>query len=163
MNGWVFIKLSDLEWNFQQWFFFTHPLLYHSYMIKKIIHSKTYMIKSSQLAIIQAFTALWKIKFEQMVVISNCRQKMKNEDNIYLVCIKCIFNCWEANDHSISFISKVWNHHLLKYYLSESCKSLNNSQVSSFYHIRLWIGDFSSYKVVWKQNSFSQLFFWLTL
>ena len=40
--------------------------------------SKTYIIKSEQMAIIQAFTALWTIKFEQMVVILN-------------VCIKGIF------------------------------------------------------------------------
>ena len=38
------------------------------YMIKKITDSNTYMIKSIQLDIIQAFTALWKIKFDQMVV-----------------------------------------------------------------------------------------------
>jgi hypothetical protein len=56
----------------------------------KIPHSKTYMIQSSQLAIIQAFTAL--------VVILNCWQTLKIEDNIYHVCIKCIFK--SRNFHS---------------------------------------------------------------
>jgi mannose-1-phosphate guanylyltransferase len=37
------------------------------------------MIKSTQLAIIQAFTALRKKKFEQMVVILNFRQKTKKK------------------------------------------------------------------------------------
>ena len=37
--------------------------------VKKITPSKTYIIKSTQLAIIQAFTALWKIQFEQMAGI----------------------------------------------------------------------------------------------
>ena len=40
------------------------------------------MIKLIQLAIIQAFTALLKIKFEQMGVILNFHQKMKKNDNI---------------------------------------------------------------------------------
>ena len=41
------------------------PLL----MRKKITHSKTFMIKSKQLAIIQAFKVLCKIKIDKMVVI----------------------------------------------------------------------------------------------
>ena len=40
------------------------------YMIKKNnIISNTYVTKYIQLAIIQAFIALWEIKFKQMVVI----------------------------------------------------------------------------------------------
>ena len=36
--------------------------------------TKPYMIKSIQLAIMQAFTAIWKIKFEQIVIILNFPQ-----------------------------------------------------------------------------------------
>ena len=71
---------------------------------------KKYLIQSTQLAIIQAFPALWKIKFEQMVVILNCWQHLINEDNINHVWIKCIFNSCEANNHSIQHICEVWNH-----------------------------------------------------
>ena len=46
-----------------------------------------YMIKSIQLAIIQAFTAPCWIKFEQMVVILDFCQMMKNNDNI----ISCVY------------------------------------------------------------------------
>jgi hypothetical protein len=48
----------------------------------KITVSNTYMIKSIQLAIIQAFTAPGEIKFEEMVVILNFLQKMDKNDNI---------------------------------------------------------------------------------
>ena len=41
------------------------------------------MIKSIQLAIIQAFTASWGIKFEQMVIILDFLQKMDNNHNIH--------------------------------------------------------------------------------
>ena len=37
----------------------------------------TYMLKSIQLAIIQAFTALWKIQIKQKVVILNFHQREK--------------------------------------------------------------------------------------
>ena len=60
------------------------------YMMKMI---KPYMIKSRQLAIIQAFRALCKIKFEQL----NFWQKVKNNDNIYHVYIKSIFKSWLSN------------------------------------------------------------------
>ena len=53
------------------------------------------MIRSIQLAIIQAFTAPWKIKFEEMVAILNFRQKMEKNDNIHHVFIKSIWkSCW---------------------------------------------------------------------
>ena len=48
------------------------------------------MIKSIQLAIIQAFTAPLEIKFEEMMVILNFRQQMKNNDKSHHVCIKSI-------------------------------------------------------------------------
>ena len=35
-------------------------------------------------------------------------------------------------------------HHLHKGYLSESCKSLNNNQLCRFYHLYLWMCNFSS-------------------
>ena len=38
--------------------------------------------------------------------------------------------------HSLSFFGKIQNdYHLLKFDLSESCKSVNNSQSYRFYHI----------------------------
>ena len=48
------------------------------------------MIQSIRLAIIQAFTAPWEIKFEKNVFILNVHQKMNNNDNIQHVCIKSI-------------------------------------------------------------------------
>jgi hypothetical protein len=45
------------------------------------------MIQSKQLAIILAFTAFWEIKIEQMVLIWDFRQMMKNNDNI----ISCVY------------------------------------------------------------------------
>jgi hypothetical protein len=53
----------------------------HSTWLKTTL-SNNYMIKSIQLAIIQAFTAPWEIQFEQMVVILDFHQKMNNNDNI---------------------------------------------------------------------------------
>jgi hypothetical protein len=49
----------------------------------------------------------------------------------------------------LHLLTKIQNdHHLLKFYLSESCKSRNNSQMYRFYYIRLWNGDFFlSYRV----------------
>ena len=42
------------------------------------------MIKSIQLAIILAFTAPWEIKIEQIVLILDFLQMMKNNDNIMI-------------------------------------------------------------------------------
>ena len=56
------------------------------------------MIKSIQLAIIQAFTAPWEIKFVQMVLILDFRQKMEKNDNIHHACTKSISKSWLAND-----------------------------------------------------------------
>ena len=36
----------------------------------------------------------------------------EENNNIYHVCIKCIYKCWEANDLSIQYICEVWNHGL---------------------------------------------------
>ena len=44
------------------------------------------------------------------------------------------------------------DHHLLKFYLSVSCKSLNNSQMVRLYHISLWIAYFLSYLVSSRQK-----------
>jgi hypothetical protein len=63
----------------------------------KITVSNTYIIKSIQLAIIQAFTAPWKIKFEEKVVILNFLQKMHKNDYIHHVFIKTIGKSWLAN------------------------------------------------------------------
>jgi hypothetical protein len=52
------------------------------------------MIKSIQLAVIQAFTAPWEIKFEEMVVILNFLQKMDKNDNIHHDFIKSICKSW---------------------------------------------------------------------
>jgi hypothetical protein len=84
------------------------------YMIK-YAHPMTYMIKCIQVAIIQAFTALWKIKFKQMVVLLNLGQEFTMN---FL--------------HSLSKLSLIFyqlqnDRHLLKFYLSESCKSLNKT------------------------------------
>ena len=57
---------------------------------KKNHHFKDLYDKTIQLAIIQAFTDLGEIKFEQMVVILNVSQKMKNNKNIHYKCIKSI-------------------------------------------------------------------------
>ena len=48
----------------------------------------------SSLEYFQSFTAPWEIKFEQMVVIFDFRQKMKYNENIYHVFIKSIFKSW---------------------------------------------------------------------
>jgi hypothetical protein len=50
----------------------------------------TYIIKSIQLAFIQAFTAPGEMKFEEMVVYLKFHQKMNNNDKSYHVCIKSI-------------------------------------------------------------------------
>jgi hypothetical protein len=55
------------------------------------------MIRSIQLAIIQAFKALWEMKFEEMVAILNFHQKMKKNDNIHHVFIKSLWKSWLAN------------------------------------------------------------------
>ena len=71
----------------------------------KIPVSNTYMIKSIQLAIIQAFTALWKLNIELMVVILNPHQRTKRKVNICHVCIKSIFKSCLASDpyHQLVF------------------------------------------------------------
>jgi hypothetical protein len=154
------------------------------------------MIKSVQLSIIQAFTALWEIKFEHMAVILSFCQKMKMYNNIHYKYIKSIFKSLSANDQytqlvfnkaiyvwrstillsfsinndfklSLSLIYW-WNDHLcimisrfdeyyyssacfdeiqnyrhmLKFDLSESCKSLDNSQLYRIYHISIWNSNF---------------------
>jgi hypothetical protein len=58
----------------------------------KITVSNTNMIRSILLAIIQAFTAPWEIKFEEMVVILIFYQKMDKHDNINRVFVKFILN-----------------------------------------------------------------------
>ena len=143
------------------------------------------MIRSIQLAIIQAFTAPWEINFEEMVVILKFHQKMEKNDNIHHTFIKSIWKSWLANvqytqlvfhkaievwrsfiilcfsiNHDFKLFLIYWmewliiclswfndgfdtymmniiivihllmkiqnDHHFLKFYLSWSCKSLNN-------------------------------------
>jgi hypothetical protein len=78
----------------------------------EITVSNTYMIRSIQLAIIQAFTAPWEIKFEEMVVILNFHQQMDKNDNIDHVFIKSICKSWYANVQYTQLVfhkaSKVW-------------------------------------------------------
>ena len=69
-----------------------------SFYMKNITILNTYMVKSIQLAIIQAFTAPWEIKFEQMVVILNFCQQMENNDNIHHECTYSVCKSWLAND-----------------------------------------------------------------
>ena len=54
--------------------------------MKHITIQNTHMIKSIQLAIIQAFTASWEMKFEQMVVILDFHWKTENNENIHNAC-----------------------------------------------------------------------------
>ena len=61
---------------------------------KKIMDSNPHMIQSIQLDGIQAFTALWKMKIEQMVIILNFYQKIKTNDNILYVNNKAIIKSW---------------------------------------------------------------------
>ena len=51
--------------------------------MKRITIQNTNMIKSIQLAIIQAFTASWGTEFEQMVVILDFHWKTENNENIH--------------------------------------------------------------------------------
>jgi hypothetical protein len=55
--------------------------------MKQITISNTYMIKSTQLAILLALIAPWEIKIEQMVLILDFQQMMKNNDNM----ISCVY------------------------------------------------------------------------
>jgi hypothetical protein len=76
------------------------------------------MIISIQLAIIQAFTVLWDMKFEQMVVIfSIFCQKMKTNNNNHQVCIKFIFKSWVAKNQYTPWVFKkdikVWRSTIL--------------------------------------------------
>ena len=48
----------------------------------EITHLKSYRLKSRQLAIIQAFAALWKLKIKEMVVILNFCQRIEINDVI---------------------------------------------------------------------------------
>ena len=77
----------------------------------------TYMIKSIQLAIIQAFIAPWEIQFEEMVVILNFHQKMEKNDNIHHVFIKSIWKLWLANVQCTQIVSKkavsVWRSRII--------------------------------------------------
>ena len=59
--------------------------------MKHITIQNTNMIRSIQLAIIQAFTASWGMKFEQMVVILDFHWKTENNENIHNTCTK--FTC----------------------------------------------------------------------
>ena len=77
----------------------------------KTIRSKTHTTKSIQLAIIQAFIALWEIKIEQMVAIWNLMSE--DEDRLKFIKISIIKilnvqlskpltspisnNCWKTN------------------------------------------------------------------
>ena len=97
------------------------------------------MIKSVQLAIIQAFTALWEIKFEHMVVILNFRQKMKKNNNIHNVCIKS------------------WNHDtqmIIPFNISEreSLKSMFMETLSNIVLLQTWT---AFWKTNWVYFSFA--------
>jgi hypothetical protein len=91
--------------------------------ITKITIINTYMIESIQLAIIQAFTALWEINFEHMMVILNFHQNIKKNYNIHHVCIKSrnlntqmiiLFNRSEKESLKSSFMEKLSNIELLQ-------------------------------------------------
>ena len=56
----------------------------------KTPHSKNYILKSIQLAIIQDLTASWGIKFEQMVILLDFLQKMDKNHNIHHACTESI-------------------------------------------------------------------------
>ena len=60
----------------------------------------TDMMKSIQLPIIEASTALWGMEIEKIVVILNFASK--DEDNLQCSssCIKSILKLWLANDQS---------------------------------------------------------------
>ena len=56
------------------------------------------MLESLQLAIVLAFTALWMIKFKQIVVILNFCQSVERNDNIFHVCIHFTLKSGQVND-----------------------------------------------------------------
>ena len=69
--------------------------LYLTYFISYTrTNLKIYMIKSIQLAIIQAFKALWEIKFEQMAVILKFVQQNYFNDNFKNECKKIRLKPW---------------------------------------------------------------------
>ena len=72
----------------------------------KVTVSNTYLIKSTQLAIIQAFTAPWEITFEEMVVILNFHQKIDKNDNINHVFITSICK-WYSNVQYTQLVFKI--------------------------------------------------------
>jgi hypothetical protein len=68
------------------------------------------MTKSIQLAIIQAFIALWEIIFEQMVAIWNFLSE--DEDKLvykYHKCIKAIIKSLWSNNYSYKYIRELSN------------------------------------------------------
>ena len=70
------------------------------------------------MAIIQAFTALWMIQIEQMVVILDFCQKMKKNKTYMFLCINCISKSREANDHSIQYICETIGYEKLSTFFS---------------------------------------------
>ena len=75
------------------------------------------MVKSIQLAIIQPFTLI--DKFEQIAAILNFVKKWN-----LMIIFKMNVKYYTENQN---------DRHLLNFYLSESCKRLNNSQLHRFY------------------------------
>ena len=178
---------------------------------------KFYMINSIWLAIIHAFTALWEIKFEQMVVFLNFCQKMNFNDNeckkiilkswtklkITAICSIFIFQSavkawiianyidftilaiiqaftalWQIKFEQMAVIlsfvqvsSMIFLYSLsfflqnskwlpfLKFDLSESCKSVYNSQSYRTYHIDLQIGPSVWLRIGWTTKNFCKGYF----
>ena len=127
----------------------------------KITHSKTYMLKSIQLAIIQAFTALWKLKIELMVVILNPHQRTKRKVNICHVCIQPIFKSWYANDKCIQYIKRKFE---IMGYAKLSNFFVLLQTIQAFWKTHLLYGTFSNQDLkmdlihTWQKLPFSSSF-----
>ena len=71
---------------------------------------------------------------------------LKDKLSILVICQSCFTNgfgtCIMNIFIPLHLLTKIQNdHHLLKFYLSGSCKSLNNSKLYRFYHINILNSD----------------------
>ena len=103
--SWFTIKGESKKTSLSEFCFWNHSLW------KEIAHSKTYMTDSSQLAIIQAFTALWTITFEQMVVILNFVQRRSKNIKFIMYVSNAPLN---LKKQMIIPVYEVWNNGLWK-------------------------------------------------
>ena len=113
------------------------------------------MAEIKQFSFIQAFTALWEIQIKEMAAISKSHP----------ICSKIQFSysCFGALDqfypnfvHFNEIQYQIWNAcHFLIFYLSESCKSLDNREWVYFCHRQPSDDNFIDFLIQsfnWKNN-----------